>query len=298
MRNVSAQSREPASKWWYVVFSFVGIAIVTLVAFHKLPEWKPDWVMKHSTSPERVFRASCFAFNGHFDATPALKRLLGEDFDDFLEQKLLDPSDEVKEQTACIFAYSDDPRAEKALMDAYLRGQSEDAKRSILFFLGWTATDQSRVFLTDILEGHIAGPRWSAVRALAMSTIRSRYEIISGYVDDPDGKVKKEVELALERKLEDEFEELVAEAAPEILSLAKRLFHAFEADIPRDQLPKKLGGRAILWGRIHKGVLDLRFDDNKNGLLINPSGSNGFPLINGYLISGGEPNFIAPYRAL
>jgi hypothetical protein len=323
-------------KWCYAVSSFLGIAMVALIAitYRNLPEWNPEWVISLSTSPERVLRAcewtvrhsttssdrvsrasewvirnssdpehvlraASVASNGHFEATPALQNLLGERFADFLVQKLSDPDEVVKEEAACILAHSDHPRAEEALRDAYLRGQSEDMKLSLVFFLGWTATDRSREFLTGILEHRIAGPRWSALRALSRSSITDRYEIISQYLNDPDEDVRKQVKKAFQRKLENEFAAQVAKIAKsQIFPLARRLAETHRGDVPLEQLPKELAGRPIRWGRIYDGVLDLRFEDNKSGLLINPSGANAFPVINRYLIGGDGVNGITPYLVL
>jgi hypothetical protein len=68
-----------------------------------LPAWLPEWVIKHSTSPERVLRAASFAFNGHFEATPVLKKILGDRFRDFLLQKLSDSDLTAKKKKRRVF---------------------------------------------------------------------------------------------------------------------------------------------------------------------------------------------------
>ena len=90
------------------VLLYAGLAAGCLflaIAYVMLPAWLPDWVISHSASPERVLRASHFAFNGHFEATPALKKILGDEFDDFLLQKLSDSSDAARDAAACIFLF-------------------------------------------------------------------------------------------------------------------------------------------------------------------------------------------------
>lgn len=268
------------------------------ITYLMLPEWSPEWVITHSTSPERVLRASHFAFNGHFEATPALKKLLGDEFDDFLLQKLSGSDSAAREEAACILAYSHDPAAEGALIEAYLQGKSEDLQLSLLFYLGWTATDHSRGFLTDILNRRIKGPRWSALRTLSMSSITDRYETISQYLNDPDKEVREEAEDAFKRKLEEEFEDKVAGIAEsQLFPLARKLVAAHQGNVPAEELPQDLAGRRILWGFIRDGILDLRFDDKKTGLLINPAGRNTFPMINRYFIGGGSTEGISPYTA-
>jgi hypothetical protein len=279
-----------------IVISLLAITgFLIPLSFVKLPEWKPEWVIAHSNSPDRILRASFFAFNGHFEATPALISLLGEGFDEFLVEKLSDPDRANREQAACILAYSDAPIAEEALVAAYHRELSEDLKLSILFFLGWTATDKSRSFLEDILEKRIEGARWSALRSLGMSSISERHEIISGYLNDSDERVREEAENALKLELEDKFEADLAELAGSILfPLAKKLVGLYESKVPKAELPEELAGRTLRWGRVFHGVLDLRFGHD-TGILINPTEENTFPMISGYFIGGGSIRGITPY---
>lgn len=270
----------------------LGVAITYVM----LPVWLPDWVIGHSSSPERVLRATHHASNGHSEAAPALKRLLGDDFDDFLLRKLAGSDAAAKEEAACILAYSNDPAAEGALIEAYLRGGGEDLQRSLLFYLGWTATEHSREFLTGILDRRIEGPRWSALRSLSWSSIRDRYEIIARYLSDPDGEVREEAEDAFRRKLEEEFEgKIEAMAKSDLFPLAKRLAEAHQGVVPPAELPREVAGRKVLWGRIQGGCLDLRFDDDKTGILINAEGQRSFPAINRYFIGGGRTEGISPY---
>ena len=166
--------------------------LFAVTAYVMLPAWLPEWVINHSTSPKRVLRASHFAFNGHFEATPALKHILGDEFDDFLQHQLSDSSDAVRDEAACILAYSHDPAAEEVLIEAYLKEQSEDMQLSLLLYLGWTATEASRELLISILDRRVAGPRWSAIRTLSWSSVPDRYEIITQYLNDPDHKVRKQ----------------------------------------------------------------------------------------------------------
>jgi hypothetical protein len=190
---------------------YAGLAAGCLfltIAYVMLPAWVPDWVINHSASPERVLRASHFASNGHFEATPALKKILGDEFDDFLLQKLSDSSYVAREEAACIFAYSHDPAAEEALIEAYLKEESEDVQRSLLFYLGWTATKTSREFLISILDGRIGGPRWSALRTLSRSSVPDRYEIITQYLDDPDEEVRDQAAESLKDSQEEQGEEV------------------------------------------------------------------------------------------
>lgn len=272
----------------------MGVAITYVM----LPAWLPEWVIGHSRSPERILRATHHAFNGHFEAAPALKRLLGDEFDDFLLRKLSGSDEATKEEAACILAYSHDPAAEEALIEAYLRTRGEDLQRSLVFYLGWTATEQSREFLTGILDRRIAGPRCSALRSLSWSSIQDRYGIIARYLSDSDRAVREEAEAAFKRKLEEEFEEKIGSTAESILfPLAKRLAEAHQDVVPAAELPREVAGRKILWGRIQNGCLDLRFDDNKTGILINAEGQRIFPAINRYLIGGGNTEGISPYTA-
>lgn len=292
--------RVTSRKLRYVLVLSVLVAIGILIAlsYVKLPKWKPEWVIKHSNSPDRVLRASYFAFNGHFEATPALKNLLGERFDEFLVEKLSDPDDAKRKEAACVLAYSDDPVAEEALIDAYHRESSDDLKLAILFYLGWTATDESRDFLVDILERRVKGARWSALRSLGRSSISDRYETISSYLRDSDERVREEAESSLERKEKDEFEADLARLADLMLfPLAKRLVGLHQDIVPQEELPRELAGRGLRWGKVYRGVLDLRFEDDKHGILINPSGGNTFPMFNGYLIGGGGVRGISPYSA-
>jgi HEAT repeat protein len=296
LKNARVSSRK--LRYVLVLSALVSIGILIALSYVNLPKWKPEWVIAHSKSPDRILRASYFAFNGHFEATPALKNLLGERFDEFLVGKLSDPDDAKREQAACILAYSDDPIAEEALIEAYHRESSEDLKLSILFFLGWTATDKSRDFLVAILERRVEGARWSALRSLGMSSISDRYEAISSYLNDSDKRVREEAESALEIKEEDEFEAELARLAESMLfPLAKGLVGLHQDIVPQEELPRKLAGRALRWGRVYRGVLDLRFEDDKHGILINPSGGNTFPMVNGYLIGGGGVRGITPYSA-
>ncbi len=268
------------------------------ITYFMLPAWLPEWTIHHSASPDRVLRAAYFAFNGHFEATPALKKLLGDGFDDFLLRKLAGSDETEKEEAACILAHSDDPAAEEALIETYLKGQTEEMQSSLVFYLGWTATDRSREFLTSILDGRIIGPRWSAIRALSNSSILDRYEIISLYLNDADERVRDQAEHALKYKLEEEFaDQIAAMAESELFPLAKRLAQAHRGAVPANDLPSELAGRKIRWGCIQDGCLDLRFDDDKTGLLINPEGMNTFPAINRYLIGGGNTEGISPYTA-
>jgi len=183
---------------------FAAGCLFTAIAYVMLPAWLPDCVINHSTSPKRILRAAHFAFNGHFEATRALKKILGDKFDDFLLRELSDSSDAIRTEAACIFAYSRDPVAEEALIDAYLKEQSENVRRSLLFYLGWTATGTSRDFLISILDGRVAGPRWSAIRTLSWSSVPDRYEIITQYLDDPDGKVREQVADSLKDRQEEQ----------------------------------------------------------------------------------------------
>jgi hypothetical protein len=172
--------------------------LAAMIVYHMLPVWRPDYVISHSTSPERILRASHFAFNGHFQASPALEKILGDAFGDFLVQKLSSSDDATIDAAAWILAYSCHPSAEKALIETFLRGHSEDLQVRLLRYLSWTCTDSSREFLTGILEHRIKGVRSAALRALAASSITGRYEIISPYRQDPDEKVRKEAKEALE----------------------------------------------------------------------------------------------------
>lgn len=190
---------------------YAGLAagcLFAVIAYVMLPAWLPDWVINHSTSPKRILRASHFAFNGHFEATPALKKILGDQFDDFLLQKLSAPDDATIGEAASILAYSRHPSAEKALIATYLEGQSEDLQLSLLLYLGWIGTDASRDFLTGILERRIPGPRWSALRSLSMSDITGRYEIISQYINDPDERVREQAEDSLKDRQEEQEKEV------------------------------------------------------------------------------------------
>ena len=196
---------------------YAGLAagcLFAVTAYVMLPAWMPDWVINHSTSPNRILRAAHFAFNGHFEATPALRKILGDEFDDFLLQKLSAPDDATKDEAACIFAYSHDPSAEKALIDTYLRGQSEDLQLGLLLYLGWIGTDTSRELLTGILDHRINGPRWSALRSLSMSSITGRYEIITQYLDDPDEKVRAQATDALKDRQKKQQKEVEQTGAP------------------------------------------------------------------------------------
>jgi hypothetical protein len=192
---------------------YTGLAagcLFAVIAYVMLPAWLPDWVINHSTSPKRILRAAHFAFNGHFEATPALRQLLGDAFDDFLLQQLSDSGDAAREEAACILAYSHDPVAEEALIEAYQKEQSEDMQRSLLFYLGWTATETSRDFLTSILDGRVDGPRWSAIRTLSWSSIPDRHEIITQYLDDPDEKVREQAADSLKDRQKEQEEEAEA----------------------------------------------------------------------------------------
>jgi len=182
------------------------------VAYVMLPAWRPDWVISHSTSPKRILRAAHFAFNGHFEATPALKQVLGDDFDDFLLQHLSDASPAARETAACILAYSRVPAAEEALLRAYRSEECDEVKRSLLFYLGWTATEASREFLLSILDGRVDGPRWSAIRTLSRSSVPDRYEIIARYLDDPDEDVRDQAAWSMKNRLEKQ--EKKAEQSP------------------------------------------------------------------------------------
>lgn len=149
---------------------YSGLAAVCLfavIAYVMLPAWLPDWVISHSTFPNRILRATHVAFNGHFEATPALKQILGDEFDDFLLQHLYDSNEAARDAAALILAYSQNPVAEEALVGAYLKEQSDDVKLSLLHYLGWIATEASREFLVSILDGRVDGPRWSAIRTLS-----------------------------------------------------------------------------------------------------------------------------------
>ncbi|HOG51893.1 MAG TPA: HEAT repeat domain-containing protein, partial [Lentisphaeria bacterium] len=184
-----------------LVAGLAAVCLAAIIAYYMLPAWKPEYVISHSTSPDRILRASHAAFNGHFDATPALQKLLGDGFADFMLQKLSSTDEATIEEAACIFAYSRHPLAEKALIDTFLRGQSEDLQCRLLLYLGWTSTDASLDFLTGILEHRIKGVRSAALWSLAASSrITGRYEIISQYLQDPDEKVRQEAMEALERR--------------------------------------------------------------------------------------------------
>ena len=90
-------------------------------------------------------------------------------------------------------------------------------KRSLLFYLGWVATEASRDFLISILDGRIEGPRRSAIRTLSWSSIPDRYEIIVQYLEDPDERVRKEVAEALKERQEMQKEEVEQAPADDFL---------------------------------------------------------------------------------
>jgi hypothetical protein len=182
------------------------------------------------------------------------------------------------------------------LIKAYLQEKSQDMQRSLVFYLGWAATDHSREFLTGILERRIEGPRWSALRALSMSSITNRYETISQYLNDSDEQVRQEAKDGLRYKLEEEFENQIADTAESLLfPLGRKLVATHQGEVPLEELPQDLAGRRIRWGMIRDGALDIRFEDNQTGLLINPSGASTFPVISGYFVGGGRTKGISPY---
>lgn len=191
--------------------SYAGLAagcLFAVIAYVMLPAWLPDWVINHSTSPKRILRASYFAFNGHFEATPALKKILGDEFDDYLLQELSGSSEAARDAAGCILAFSREPAAEEALIGAYLKEQSEDLKRSLLFYLGWIATEASRELLISILDGRVDAPRWSAIRTLSWSSVPDRYGIITQYLDDPDEKVREQAADSLKDSQEEQEKEV------------------------------------------------------------------------------------------
>jgi len=141
-----------------------------------------------------------------------LRQVLGDDFDDFLLQHLSDASPAARETAACILAYSRVPAAEEALLQAYRGEECDEVKHSLLFYLGWTATEASREFLLSILDGRVDGPRWSAIRTLSRSSAPDRYEIIARYLDDPDEDVRDQAAWSMKNRLEKQ--EKKAEQSP------------------------------------------------------------------------------------
>lgn len=283
---------------WLVTASAATAAlfVASIVAWHVLPEWRPDHVLETSTSLDRIFRASVVRPNSSDRAYQRMQDVAREDVLAYLRDRLRDGDPARRRQAVYLLAEAA-PETETDLVSAYHREKDRRVRRTILRVLGWIGRgDDARNLLIGILRGEVEGSRAAAASSLGYSDIPDRWDVLEGYRDDPDGKVREEIKDVFERKREDEFQRCVEAAAAELIALAKRLVASHDGTVPESELPTELGGRRLLWGRVAAGVLDLRFDSGVDGLLVNPQGKSTFPGLPGYFMGGGGAEGVIKYE--
>ncbi|MHC4199348.1 MAG: HEAT repeat domain-containing protein [Planctomycetota bacterium] len=284
---------------WLVTSSaaITALLVASIVVWLVLPEWRPDYVLETSTSLDRIFRASVARPNSSDRAYQRMQDVTQGNALAYVRDRLRDEDPARRRQAVYLLAEAA-PEAETDLVSAYHREKDRRVRRTILRVLGWIGRgDDARNLLIGILRGEVEGSRAAAASSLGYSDIADRWDVLEGYRDDPDGKVREEIEDVFEKKKEDEFQRRVETVAAELVSLAKRLVSSHDGTVPASKLPTEVGGRRLLWGRVASGVLDLRFDNGVDGLLVDPQGKSTFPGLPGYFMGGGGAEGIIKYEA-